>query len=101
MKRKAETADITRGELVLWAVFLLLGCCLLVSGVFPARAAERQKALELQRLHRTTQELIRARDRLNLRRQGLENDRDFVERHVRDEGYTPKGAVRVVEERHR
>ncbi len=101
MKHEPESAGISRGELVLWAVFLVLGCFLLVSGVLPAREAERHTTLEHQRLDRRTHELIRERDRLDVRRQGLEHDRDFVEKMVRDEGYTPKGAIRVLEERGR
>ncbi len=85
----------------MWTVFLVLGCYLLVSGVFPAGQALRHTTLEQQRLERRTRELTRERNRLDIRRQGLENDRDFVERKVRDEGYTPKGAIRVLEERRR
>ena len=94
--QRGDHGTFTRGELVLWAVFLVVGCYLLVMGVIPATQAERAQAIELQHLERETQKLTRDLNLLNLMEGGLRKDPGLVEQQLRDRGYTPEGATRVV-----
>ncbi len=93
---RTKQGAFTRGELVLWGVFLAVGCYLLVMGVIPATQAERAQALELQSLERETRKLTRDLILLNLMEGGLREDPGLVEQQLRNRGYTPKGATRVV-----
>ena len=94
--QKKDRGAYSRGELVLWGFFLAVGCYLLVVGVIPATQAERDQTRQLQRLQETTQDLTTELNRLNLEEAGLAEDPDLIEQRLRNRGYTPEGAIRVI-----
>lgn len=86
-------------ELAVWGLMLMVGCYLFFHEALPALESSRKGARVLQETEQRNRELRERLELLRLRREALARDPEAVEIELRNQGYAPPGAVRVVPER--